>query len=77
VGAAPKTSLKGAAIRDRSERGPIEKCDKSGGKVKIIACIEDPAVIEKFLKHLGLDESSQARNRSPLKEGFSHSTRLF
>ncbi len=53
----------------------IEKCDKCGGKLyaarmKVIACIEDrdaapPAVIDKILKHLGLDESSTARNRSP------------
>ena len=40
----------------------IEKC---GGKVEILASIEDPDVIEKILKHLGLDEASQARNRSP------------
>jgi hypothetical protein len=31
--------------------------------MKIIAGIEDPDVIEKILKHLGLDEASQARNR--------------
>ena len=43
----------------------IEKCERCGGKVKIIACIEDADVIEKILKHLGLDEASRARNRSP------------
>ena len=37
----------------------IEKCEKCGGLVKIIACIEDAEVIEKILKHLGLDEASQ------------------
>jgi hypothetical protein len=36
----------------------IEKCEKCGGRVKIIACIEDTDVIEKILKHLGLDEAS-------------------
>jgi hypothetical protein len=46
-------------------------------KVKIIVCIDGPAVIEKILKHLGLDEASQARNRSPPEGLFSHSTRLF
>tara|TARA_B110000977_G_scaffold128889_1_gene164446 strand:- start:107 stop:313 length:207 start_codon:yes stop_codon:yes gene_type:complete len=54
----------GAAIRIE-----IEKCGKCGkwrGKVKVIACIEDPEVIEKILKHLGLDEASEARIRSPL-----------
>lgn len=40
----------------------IEKC---GGKVEILASIEDPDVIEKILKHLGLDEAPQAKNRSP------------
>ena len=34
----------------------IEKCEKCGGKVKIIASIEDPDVIENILKHPGLDE---------------------
>ena len=43
----------------------IEKCEKCGGKVNIIASIEDPEVIEKILKHLGLDEASQVKNRSP------------
>jgi hypothetical protein len=41
----------------------IEQCEKCGGKVKIISCTEDPEVVEKILKLLGLDEASQARNR--------------
>ena len=28
----------------------IEKCEKSGGKVKINSCIEDPEVIEEVLE---------------------------
>jgi len=55
----------------------IEKCEKCGGNVKIIASIEDPEVVEKILKHLGLDEASQARNRSPPEGLFPHSTQLF
>jgi len=55
----------------------IEKCEKCGGKVKIIACIEDPEVIEKILKHLGLDEASQIRNRSPPIGLFEYSGQLF
>jgi len=54
----------------------IETCEKCGGNVKIIASIEDPDVIEKILKHLGLDEASQARNRSPPAGLFPHSTQL-
>jgi len=55
----------------------IEKCEKCGGKVRVIASIEDPEVIEKILKHLGLDEASQVKNRSPPEGLFPHSTRLF
>ncbi len=33
----------------------IEQCPECGGKVKIIACIEDPKVIAEILDHLGLD----------------------
>ena len=36
----------------------IEKCQKCGGPVRIIASIEDPDVIQKILKHLGLDQPS-------------------
>ena len=67
-----EAGLQGAAIRIE-----IEKCEKCGSRVKIIASIEDPVVIEKILKHLGLDEASQARNRSPPEGLFPHSTKLF
>ena len=30
----------------------IETCSKCGGAVKVIACIEDPAIIDKILTHL-------------------------
>jgi hypothetical protein len=43
----------------------IEKCQKCGGNMKVIASIEDPEVIEKILKHIVLDESSTVHNRSP------------
>ena len=36
----------------------IEICLKCGGKVKVIACIEDPKVIKKILTHLGFDVKS-------------------
>lgn len=32
----------------------IETCSKCGGKIKIIAAIEDPKVIRKILEHMGL-----------------------
>ncbi|MCP4337645.1 MAG: IS91 family transposase, partial [Desulfobulbaceae bacterium] len=30
----------------------IETCSKCGGEVKVVACIEDPLVIDKILTHL-------------------------
>ena len=42
----------------------MEQSERCGGKVRIIAAIEDPPVIEKILKHLGLDHASQPHNRS-------------
>jgi hypothetical protein len=30
----------------------IETCNKCGGAVKVIACIEDPVVIRRILDHL-------------------------
>ena len=70
-GAAFEKGVKGATIRLE-----IEKCQNCGGKMKIIAGIEDPDVIEKTLKHLGLDEAPQASNRSPPEGLFPHSTQL-
>lgn len=43
----------------------IDKCEKCGGRVKVIASIEEPEVIKKILKHLGLDEAIGLHNRSP------------
>ena len=37
----------------------IESCEKCGGEVKIIASIEDPAVIRKILVHLA-DKATSA-----------------
>jgi len=36
----------------------IETCSHCGGAVKIIACIEDPMVIEKVLTHLNKQTAS-------------------
>jgi hypothetical protein len=41
-----------------------DTCQACGGAVKIIACIEDPAVIEKILTHL--DAKDTALDASPL-----------
>ena len=55
----------------------IEKCEKCGGPVRIIASIEDPDVIQKILKHLGLDQLADAPIRSPPSVLTDHSTTLF
>lgn len=36
----------------------IEVCRRCGGKLKVIASIEEPAVIERILEHLGGDAES-------------------
>jgi hypothetical protein len=66
-----------ACVRHRSERGPIEKCEKCGGSVRIIASIEDPDVIQKILKHLGLDQPEDPLIRSPPADLTDQQTTLF
>jgi hypothetical protein len=59
----------------------IEKCEKCGGPVRIIASIEDPEedpdVIQKILKHLGLDQDRDPQNRSPPSDQTDQQTTLF
>jgi hypothetical protein len=55
----------------------IEKCERCGGPVRIIASIEDPDVIQKILKHLNPDQASQPPIRSPPNTLFDYSTSLF
>ena len=55
----------------------IEKCEKCGGPVRIIASIEDPDVIQKILKHLGLDRPVDPQNRSPPVDLADQQTTLF
>lgn len=52
----------------------IEKCERCGGRVKVVACIEDPVVIEKILQHLAkkeLPEPSMHEARGPPDQRFS------
>jgi len=35
----------------------IETCGECGGRVKVIACIEDPVLIENILTHLVMRET--------------------
>jgi hypothetical protein len=43
----------------------IETCRDCGGAVRIIACIEDPVVIEKILTHLDAKGASPEVSRRP------------
>ena len=59
----------------------IEHCPNCGGRLKIIAAIEDPPVILRILAHLGLTYSSPATHtgaasrvaglRPPVPDGLS------
>ena len=60
----------------------IEKCEKCGGPARIIVdasnrSIEDLDVIQKMLKHPGLDQDSGPQNRSPPAELTDQQTTLF
>jgi hypothetical protein len=39
----------------------IESCPECGGKLRVIACIEDPPLIEKILQHVQRREVLTAR----------------
>ena len=43
----------------------IERCERCGGAVKIIASIEDPVVIEKILAHLERRASVRSTPHAP------------
>ena len=43
----------------------IETCPACGGAVRIIACIEDPEVIEKILTHLDAKGAITEASRRP------------
>ncbi len=45
----------------------IEICNSFDGHVKIIACIEDPMVIEKILTHLDRKAACAARRLPPCR----------
>ena len=43
----------------------VETCPACGGAVRIIACIEDPVVIEKILTHLEAKGGAAEATRRP------------
>ena len=55
-----RRSVSWAQRLKRVFRIDIERCGRCGGQVKVIAAIEDPAVIERILTHLGESGESGA-----------------
>jgi len=53
-GASGRSTLGWAQRLKRVFSIDVERCERCGGAVRIIACIEDPEVIEKILGHVGL-----------------------
>jgi len=45
----------------------IETCDQCGGAVKVIACIEDPALVKRILDHLEQRPDSNATRTHPAR----------
>jgi hypothetical protein len=43
----------------------IETCSVCGGAMRIVACIEDPVVIEKILAHLDAKAAADQASRLP------------
>ena len=44
----------------------IETCPKCGGKLRVIACIEDPDIIATILEHIrGREETQPSQPRAP------------
>ena len=50
----PHKNIPWARLLARVFNIDVETCSKCGGKIKIIAAIEDPKVIRKILEHMGL-----------------------
>jgi hypothetical protein len=62
-----RARLKAARLK-RAFNIEIKICERCGGRGKVIACIEDPVVINKILQHLALKPSNQImleRSRAP------------
>ena len=51
----------------------VSICSRCGGEVKIIACVEDPEIIEKILTHLDAKSDTPVnhlpKSRAPPQQG--------
>ena len=57
--------LDGTDTGSEASRVDIETCPACGGALRIIACIEDPAVINKILTYIESKNASAEPARSP------------
>jgi hypothetical protein len=62
----PRQAMNWAQRLKRVFRVEIERCGRCGGQVKVIAAIEDPAVIERILTHLGESGASGKGSAVPV-----------
>ena len=49
-------------------------CSKCGGAMRLVAVIQDPAVAERILRHVGLWQRGPPRGRSVVVESADHET---
>ena len=61
----PEARMSWARLLKRVFDIDIERCPQCGGNLKIVAAIEEPAVIERILTHLGL--CAQPPPRAPAR----------
>jgi hypothetical protein len=59
-GPAKRQAMTWAQRLKRVFRIEIERCARCGGPMKVIAAIEDPAVVERILRHVGESEAGRS-----------------
>jgi hypothetical protein len=68
-------AMKWAARLKRAFNIDMKICEACGGAAKVIACIDDPVVINKILAHLQISQNNQVMlpvSRAPPVAGFTH-----
>jgi ribosomal protein S27E len=67
TGPAKRQAMTWAQRLKRVFRIEIERCGRCGGQMKVIAAIEDPAVVERILRHVGQLEEGSAELRMEVR----------
>ena len=58
-----------AALMHRAFSVDVLACPHCGGRLRLIATLHDPAVIQKILTHLGIAHSGQSPGPAPPEPG--------